>query len=72
MQGKYQQIVRIERIQNERWYKQYLIHRHDLRHRLQLDTEKLLYHGCDESLVNMIISDCFNRNVAKDHSKLRY
>lgn len=38
--------VRIERIQNERLYKQYQIERQHLYDKLNEQTEKILYHGC--------------------------
>lgn len=64
MQGKYTQIIRIERIQNEPWYIQYLAHGHQFYKRLNTNTEKRLYHGCPESAVNPILQDCFNRSFA--------
>lgn len=61
-----QHIVRIERIQNERWFRQYQIHKKDFDSRLQEDTEQRLYHGCadGESAVNSIIEYGFNRSLA--------
>ncbi|CAF2236408.1 unnamed protein product, partial [Rotaria magnacalcarata] len=64
MKGKYTDIIKIERIQNERWYMQYLAHTKDFRKRLNMDTEKRLYHGCPEQAANTIIEDCFNRSYA--------
>ena len=64
MRGKYTQIVRIERIQNERWYIQYLAHRHQFYARLNAHTERHLYHGCPESAANAIPKECFNRSLA--------
>ena len=64
MKGKNTQIIRIERIQNERWYMQYLAHRKEFKKRLGVDTEKRLYHGCPEAPANSIIQDCFNRSFA--------
>ena len=64
MQGKYTQIIRIERIQNERWYIQYLAHNKQFYTRLNTNTEKSLYHGCPESAANSILEDCFNRSFA--------
>jgi tRNA/tmRNA/rRNA uracil-C5-methylase (TrmA/RlmC/RlmD family) len=64
MRGKYAQIIRLERIQNERWYLQYLAHSRDFRKRLNADTEKRLYHGCPEQAANSIIEGCFNRSYA--------
>lgn len=64
MTGIYTEIVRIERIQNERWYKQYRAHCDEFLKRLQKDTEMRLYHGCDETAVNSIINYCFNRSFA--------
>ncbi|CAM4927546.1 unnamed protein product [Rotaria socialis] len=64
MKGKYTNIIKIERIQNERWYMQYLAHSKDFRKRLEMNTEKRLYHGCPEQAANAIIADCFNRSYA--------
>ncbi|CAF1484112.1 unnamed protein product [Didymodactylos carnosus] len=64
MNGKYSQIVQIERIQNKRWYMQYLAHRVDFKKRLNMETEKLLFHGCPEQAAKAIIEDCFNRSFA--------
>jgi hypothetical protein len=64
MKGKYKQIIKLERIQNERWYMQYMVHSKDFQKRLNEDTEKRLYHGCPEEAANSIIHDCFNRSFA--------
>ncbi|CAF3427844.1 unnamed protein product [Rotaria sp. Silwood1] len=64
MKKKYQEIIRIERIQNERWFMQYLAHARDFQKRLNDNTEKYLYHGCPESAASSIIQDCFNRSFA--------
>ncbi|CAF3757348.1 unnamed protein product [Rotaria magnacalcarata] len=64
MTGKYTDIIKIERIQNERWYMQYLAHSKDFLKRLNTDTEKRLYHGCSQQAANSIIEDCFNRSFA--------
>ncbi|CAF4399371.1 unnamed protein product [Rotaria socialis] len=64
MTGKYTRIIKIERIQNERWYMQYLAHSRDFLKRLNTDTEKRLYHGCSQQAANSIIEDCFNRSFA--------
>jgi hypothetical protein len=69
MKGKYTQIIRIERIQNERWYMQYLVHHADFKRRLNIDTERRLYHGCSEQTANSIIEDGFNRSFAGVHGK---
>ncbi len=67
--GKYTAIIQIERIQNERWYAQYLAHNRDFQKRHKTDTEKRLYHGCPETAVNLIIEDCFNRSFAGKNGK---
>ncbi len=72
MKGKYTQIIRIERIQNERWYIQYLAHSHNFKTRLNKDTEKCLYHGCPEQATNSIMEDCFNRSFAGVNGKLNF
>jgi hypothetical protein len=64
MKGKYTQIQQIERIQNERWYMQYLAHSRDFKKRLNKDTEKRLYHGCPQQAAHAISDDCFNRSFA--------
>ena len=55
MEGNDKKIIKIERIQNQRWYKQYSAHSEDFRTRLQQDTEKRLYHGCDEEAAKSIV-----------------
>jgi hypothetical protein len=64
MNEYYTEIIKLERIQNERWYMQYIAHRKDFRKRLGMDTEKRLYHGCPEIPADAIIKDCFNRSFA--------
>ncbi len=64
MKGKLKNIIRIERIQNERWYFQYLAHKKDFFKRLNKNSEKRLYHGCPEHVQDSIIDDCFNRSFA--------
>jgi hypothetical protein len=64
MKGKYREIIKLERIQNERWYMQYMAHSKDFKKRLNEDTEKRLFHGCPESAAKLIIQDCFNRSFA--------
>jgi hypothetical protein len=63
------EILRIELVWNERWYKQYMIHKADFSQRLQNNTEKYLFHGCSESAANSIIKECFNRSYAGIHGK---
>ncbi len=72
MKGKYTQIVRIERIQNTRWYMQYLAHHTDFKRRLNMDTEKNLYHGCPQQAANSIIEDGFNRSFAGVNGKFNF
>ena len=64
MKGQYKEIIKLERIQNERWYMQYMAHSKDFKKRLNEDTEKRLYHGCPEQAADSIIKDCFNRSFA--------
>jgi hypothetical protein len=64
MKRKYTEIIKLERIQNERWHMQYIAHWKDFKKRLNQDTEKRLYHGCLESAANYIINDYFNRSFA--------
>ncbi|CAF2070776.1 unnamed protein product [Rotaria magnacalcarata] len=70
MKGKYTDIIKIERIQNERGYLQYLVHSKDFLKRLKVDTEKRLYHGCHEQAANAIIGEGFNRSYAGEHGTL--
>ncbi|CAF4093803.1 unnamed protein product, partial [Rotaria sordida] len=70
MKGKYTQIIKIERIQNKRWYMQYLAHKEDFERRLHRDTERILYHGCPEQAASSIIEDCFNRSFAGENGTL--
>lgn len=69
MKGRYTQIIKLERIQNKRWFMQYSVHRQDFIKRLKSDTEKILYHGCPEAAANSIIQDCFNRSCARQNGK---
>ncbi|CAF1037008.1 unnamed protein product [Didymodactylos carnosus] len=69
MKGKYRQIIQVERIQNERWYMQYLAHSQDFKKRLNTDTEKRLYHGCPQEAAHLIMEDCFNRSFAGVNGK---
>ncbi|CAF4121313.1 unnamed protein product [Rotaria sp. Silwood2] len=69
MKENYTKITKIERIQNERWYMQYLAHKEDFERRLNMNTEKILYHGCPEQAAHSIIQDCFNRSFAGVNGK---
>ncbi|CAF4280203.1 unnamed protein product, partial [Adineta steineri] len=64
MNGHYTNIIKIERIQNERWYKQYAAHREEYKRRDGNLDEKLLFHGCLNASSNQIIQECFNRSFA--------
>ena len=72
MKGKYFEIVQIERIQNERWYVQYIAHSHSFQARLHKNTERSLYHGCPESAADLILKDCFNRSYAGVNGQLNF
>ncbi|CAF4066586.1 unnamed protein product, partial [Rotaria sp. Silwood1] len=72
MKGNYRQIVKIERIQNKRWYMQYLAHKEEFKKRLQNNTERILYHGCPEQAAHSIIEDCFNRSFAGVNSNVYF
>ncbi|CAF0820337.1 unnamed protein product [Adineta ricciae] len=63
----YTQIIQIERIENKRWYLQYLAHKDEFKRRLGKDTERILYHGCDEQAANNIVAKGFSRNFAGQH-----
>lgn len=64
MGGRNIQLIRIERIQNERWYWEYIAHKRDFEQRLNTDTEKRMYHGCPAQAAQSIIEGCFNRSYA--------
>jgi hypothetical protein len=64
LKGNYTEIIKLERIQNERWYMQYTAHCKDFKKRLNDDTERRLYHGCPEQAASSIMEDCFNRSFA--------
>lgn len=72
MTGKYSRIIKIERIQNERWYVQYSAHKREFEKRLKTDTEKRLYHGCPEKAANAIMDEGFNRSFAGVNGKFIY
>lgn len=69
MSGQYKKISRIEHIQNERWHKQYIVHRDDFKKSLKMNTEKFLYHGCTDVAATSIIRDYFNRSFAGKHGR---
>jgi hypothetical protein len=69
MSGLYTHIKSIERIQNQRWYKQYAAHREAMDERLKQENEKKLFHGCNEQAANSIIEECFNRAFAGVNGK---
>ncbi|CAF0928899.1 unnamed protein product [Adineta ricciae] len=64
MNGHYTKILRIERIQNERWYKQYAAHRDEYKRRYSNLDERLLFHGCIGTSADHIVQECFNRSFA--------
>jgi len=64
MRGLCVQIIQIERIQNERWFLQYLVHCREFKERLGTNTEINLYHGCSQKSAQSIINSCFNRSFA--------
>ncbi|CAF1379978.1 unnamed protein product, partial [Rotaria sp. Silwood1] len=64
MKGSYLTIVKIERIQNERWYKQYAAHRDEFIQKYTSSSEKLLFHGCRSTSAYKIVQECFNRAFA--------
>ncbi len=72
MQRQYTQIIRIERIQNEQWYIQYLALCKGFQKRLKTNFEKRLYHGCPEQAADLIINSCFNRSFAGVNGKIIY
>lgn len=67
MLGKYS-CIRIERIQNKRWYTAYASFR---RYFKKTKTEEFLFHGCPETSAETIINSCFNRSFAGVNGKHR-
>jgi hypothetical protein len=65
MSRKYSDI-KIERIQNQRWFTAYRAHR---KFSKQKDSEQLLFHGCTSTSADMIIHSYFNRSFAGIHGK---
>ncbi|CAF1000281.1 unnamed protein product [Rotaria sordida] len=64
MKDNYLKIMKIERIQNERWYKQYAAHRDEFTQRYTQPDERLLFHGCNSTSADKIVHECFNRTYA--------
>lgn len=65
-------VVRIQRIQNERLYRQHLIEKKYFDAMLKQDTHRILYHGCanDKNILDSIIEHGFDRSRAgKAHGK---
>jgi hypothetical protein len=75
-------IIQIERIQNQRWYKQYSAHECEFRQKLGKQAEQWLFHGkeilnklililifigCDERSSKNIEVECFNRSYSGQH-----
>ncbi|CAF3968981.1 unnamed protein product [Rotaria sp. Silwood1] len=71
MKGKCKQVVRIERIQNEQWYIQYIAHSKGFCRKLNKNTERRLYHGCSHDAADSIIKSCFNRSFAGVHGNTK-
>ncbi|CAM4776475.1 unnamed protein product [Rotaria magnacalcarata] len=64
MKNKYTNIMKIERIQNVRWYKQYAAHRDEFTQRYGKSEERRLFHGCSSTSADKIVQECFNRAFA--------
>ncbi|CAF2096740.1 unnamed protein product [Rotaria magnacalcarata] len=62
--GKCNQLIKIERIQNETCFGQYLVQCQEFEKRLKKHTEKRLYHGCPEQAVNSIIETNFDKSFS--------
>jgi poly [ADP-ribose] polymerase 10/14/15 len=71
MKGNCKQVVRVERIQNEQWYIQYIAHSKGFCRKLNKNTERRLYHGCSQEAANSIIKSCFNRSFAGIHGNTK-
>ncbi|CAM4958637.1 unnamed protein product, partial [Rotaria socialis] len=70
-------LIRIERIQNERWCVQHRAHFQDFTTRLKQNTERRLYYGCAQKADDAIIKNCFDRgftgkNVVKIKSSYAF
>lgn len=63
------EVVKLELIWNERWYKQYHIHAQDFYQRLGKRTERQLFHGCPQHAADKIITEGFNRSYAGTHGE---
>ena len=61
MANKYTDIVHLYRIQNKQWHMHYNIHK---RFSSKRNTERRLFHGCEEESVQLIINSFFNRSFA--------
>ncbi|CAF4000108.1 unnamed protein product [Rotaria sp. Silwood1] len=66
--------IRIERIQNERLYRQYQIEKKHFYKMLQKDTQKTLYHGCpnDDAKLQSIMEQGLDRSRAGDANGVVY
>lgn len=64
--------IRIERIQNERLFRQYQTERDHFYEKLNQDTERILYHGCpnDDKRLTSIIENGFDRSRAGQQTGL--
>ncbi|CAF3368741.1 unnamed protein product [Rotaria socialis] len=54
-------LIRIDRVQNERWCMQHRAHFQDFTTRLKQTTKRRLYHGCGQKAADAIIKNCFDR-----------
>ena len=69
MLNSYNCIKSIERIQNQRWYKQYAAHRKAMNERFKQENEKQLFHGFNKKSADSIVEECFNRSYAGINGK---
>lgn len=72
MKETYSHVIKIERIQNELCYRQYLLQRQDFRKRLNSDTERRLYHGCPQKSADSIIKTYFNRSYRGQNGMIAF
>lgn len=66
-------VIRIQRIENERLYRQHLIEKKHLDDMLNQDAQRILYHGCtnDNKILHSIVEHGFDRSRAgKAHGKI--
>ncbi|CAF3386904.1 unnamed protein product [Rotaria sp. Silwood2] len=72
MKNNYFEILKIERIQNERWYKQYAVHHDGFTQRYTPPDGRLLFHDCSSTSADKIAQECFNQTFAGLNGKINF